>query len=165
MLQDQQERSRERMVKLGQSSDEAVMFGAIGRRGTAIVLMLLGGFYILGGIIALNSQAQFPLAVAIFALVWGLILVTIGVLNFVIRHLTMLLANGILLIVAGLLTLMGNFIGAVVQLAIGIYFIYRYSNTAKFRRQEEERRQEAEDAAQISPEVQREIDQYIKRTL
>ncbi|MCH8296246.1 hypothetical protein IH992_34640 [Candidatus Poribacteria bacterium] len=81
MLQDQQERSRERMVKLGQSSDETVMFGAIGRRGTAAVLMLLGCLYILGGIILLNSQAQFPLAAAIFALVWGLILVTIGILS------------------------------------------------------------------------------------
>ena len=142
MFQEQQERSRERLVKAGQKSDEAQMFGFIGQRGTAIILILFGGFYILGASLYLSSPAkfpQYPMIAAIFILILGLALVTIGILNFVTRHLKMVLINGILLIVSGLLTLTGNFIVAAFPLIAGIYFVRQYLNTVKFLRRREAR--------------------------
>ncbi|MCH8293297.1 hypothetical protein IH992_19625 [Candidatus Poribacteria bacterium] len=114
------------------------MFGFIGRRGTAIItiiLMLLGGLYIFGGIVGLTSSNEYLLA-AIFQFVWGLIFVTIGILNLVIRHLKMLLVNGILLIVTGLFHGLFPVSTPLLPLPLflliaGIYFVRQYSNAVK----------------------------------
>ena len=104
-------------------------------------------FFGVQGLIALNHRlASLPLPTSTsfltiifgFTLVWGVALLAIGILNLAIRHLKMLLVNGIFLIVSSLIYLLGgNLIGAVVQLAIGIYFIYLYSKTVKFMRSRE----------------------------
>jgi len=153
MLQGQKKRSYERMVQAGRSADEAhegyILGGIFGRRGFAIILLLLGGmniFFGVQGLIALNRLASSPFPTSNsfltvifgFTLGWGVVLLAIGILNLAIRHLKMRLVNGIFLIVSSLIYLLGgNLIGAVVQLAIGIYFIYRYSKTVKFIRSRE----------------------------
>ena len=144
MLQGQREQSSERMVQHGRRIEEA----HLGFRKFAIALLLLGGMNIFFGVQGLRtlnrlaSSLPIPtsLLIVIFSVIlgWGVILLAVGILNFIIGHFKMLLINGIFLIVSGFIYLFGgNLIGFAVQLAVGIYFIYRYSKTVKFMRSRE----------------------------
>lgn len=176
MLEDQKERSRERLVELGRSSEDAdqgfLLGGILGRVGFAIALIVFGGINIFTSVQSLRTLASSPFPIVnltslyvIFGIVlgWGVILLAVGILNLIIQHFRMLLVNGIFLIVAGLFSLLGkNFIAGAFQLALGIYFVHRYSNTVKFMRKTEEQRKVREGVAQIPPEVSREIEEYKK---
>jgi len=149
MLQGQKERGYERMVQAGQRIEDSHQSALIGgRQWFAIILLVLGGMNIFFGVQGLRtlnrlaSSLTIPtsLLTVIFSVIlgWGVILFAVGILNFVIRHFKMLLINGIFLIVSSLIYLLGgNLIGFAVQLAVGIYFIYRYLKTVKFMRSRE----------------------------
>ena len=149
MLQGQRERGYERMVQAGQRLEEdqqAALIGG-GRRWFAIILLLLGGmniFFGVQGLRTLNRLTSLPpqtlivvTVICFIVLGWGVILFAVGILNFVIRHFKMLLINGIFLIVSSLINFLGGNPIGVIPLAVGIYFIYRYSKTVKFMRSRE----------------------------
>lgn len=142
MLQDQQERSRERLREWGrraEDDDQGVLLGGVfGRVGFVIASILFGSISLLVGVQGLGQKDSLPpdmLTSLRVALTMGVILLAMGILNLIVRHFKMLLVNGLFLTIAGVFVgLSGNFFIGALQLAIGIYFLSRYSNTVKFRR-------------------------------
>lgn len=124
------EQSYERLERLGRSIDEEhasfLLGGLGGQKGFAAAVSVLGVLYIFGGS-ALSSRGA---AWGWLYLVPGVVLLLLGIQSFRKPALEMLKANGIILIILGVLSLPAG----VVPIGIGIYFLSWHRKRAQYIR-------------------------------